>query len=53
MWDHGLISRVNQLAETAGFVVGEKLSLAALHFVGKSSTESDAQLSARRNETAP
>jgi hypothetical protein len=39
MWDHGLISRVNQLAETAGIGVGEKLSLAALHFVGKSSTE--------------
>ena len=36
MWDHGLISRVNQLAETAGIVVGEKLSLAALHFVGLS-----------------
>ena len=36
MWDHGRISRVNQLAETAGIVVGEKLSLAALHFVGKS-----------------
>jgi len=53
MWDHGLISRVNQLAETAGIVVGEKLSLAALHFVGMSSTESDTQHSARRKRTAP
>ena len=53
MWDHGLISRVNHLAGVAGIVVGEKLSLAALHFVGKSSTESDAQHSARRKRTAP
>ena len=53
MWDRGLISRVNHLAGVAGIVVGEKLSLAALHFVGKSSTESDAQHSARRKRTAP
>ena len=53
MWEHGLISRVNQLAQTAGIVVGEKLSLAALYFLGMSSAESDAQHSERCKRTAP
>ena len=53
MWDHGLISRVNQLAKAAGIVVGEKLSLSALRFVGMSSTESDTQRSIRNQRAAP
>ena len=53
MWDHGLISRVNQLAKAAGIVVGEKLSLSALRFVGMSSTDPDTQRSTRNQSAAP
>jgi len=53
MWDHGLISRVNQLAKAAGIVVGEKLSLSALRFVGMSSSDPDTQRSTRNQRSAP
>ena len=46
-----LISRVNQLTGTAGIVVGEKLSLAAINFLGMSSIESDAQHSSCSKRT--